>query len=92
MYSHESQFHNKCLICSIKFIIYVQIAPFVRAFGKQIQRSVALWGVFVFVNRAPGPACLGDSSPGSYLCRLWLCYGRFVGVVELNGSFMDFDN
>ena len=36
MHSQESQFHNKRLICSIKFI-YVQIPPFVSAFGKQIQ-------------------------------------------------------
>ena len=37
MHSQESQFHNKCLFCSIMSIIYVQIASFVRAFGKQIQ-------------------------------------------------------
>ena len=30
MHSQESQFHNKCLFCSIIFIIYVQIATFVR--------------------------------------------------------------
>ena len=40
MHSQESQFHNNCLICVIKFIIYVQIASFVRAFGKQIQTRV----------------------------------------------------
>ena len=40
LHSQESQFHNKCLICSIKFRIYVQIASFVRAFGKQIQTRV----------------------------------------------------
>jgi hypothetical protein len=40
MHSQEYQFHSKCLICSIKFIIYVQIPPFVRAFGKQIQTRV----------------------------------------------------
>ena len=40
MHSQESQFHNKCLICSIKFLIYVQIASFVRAFGEQIQTCV----------------------------------------------------
>ena len=28
MHSQESQFHDKCLICSIKSIIYVQIPPF----------------------------------------------------------------
>ena len=42
MHSHESQFHNKCLFCSIMSIIYVQIASFVRAFGKQIQTRVQL--------------------------------------------------
>ena len=40
MHSQESQFHNKCQIFSIKSIIYVQIPPFVRAFGKQIQTRV----------------------------------------------------
>ena len=40
MHSQKSQFHNKCLICSIKLIIYVQIAPFVRVFGKKIQTHV----------------------------------------------------
>ena len=40
MHSQESQFHNKCLICSIMTIIYVQIASFVRMFGKQIQTRV----------------------------------------------------
>ena len=38
MHSQDSQFDNKCLICSIKSIYYVQIASFVRAFGKQIQK------------------------------------------------------
>ena len=28
MHSYEYQFHNKCLLCSIKSIIYVQIPPF----------------------------------------------------------------
>ena len=36
MHSQESQFHNKCLICSIKFINYVYMPP-VCAFGTQIQ-------------------------------------------------------
>ena len=40
MHSQESQFHIKCLFCSIMSIIYVQIASFVRAFGKQIQTLV----------------------------------------------------
>ena len=40
MHSQESQFHNKCLICSIKLIIHDQIASFVRAFGKQIQKLI----------------------------------------------------
>ena len=40
MHSQESQFHDECLICSIKFIIYVQIASFVSAFGKQIQKRI----------------------------------------------------
>jgi hypothetical protein len=40
MHSQESQFHNKCLICSIMFIIYVQVATFVRAFSTQIQTLV----------------------------------------------------
>ena len=40
MHSQESQFHNKCLFCSIMSIIYVQISSFVRAFGKQIQKRV----------------------------------------------------
>ena len=42
MHSQESQFHNKCLICSIKFNNYVHISPFVRAFGKQIETCVQL--------------------------------------------------
>ena len=37
MQSQESQFHNKCLICSIMSLIYVQIATFVSSFCKQIQ-------------------------------------------------------
>ena len=41
MHSQESQFHNKCLICSIMSIIYVQIATFVSAFGKQIKTHEA---------------------------------------------------
>ena len=41
MHSQESQFHNKCLICSVMSIIYVQIATFVSAFGKQIQSHEA---------------------------------------------------
>ena len=40
MHSQESQFHDKCLICSIMSIIYVQIASFVSAFCKQIQTRV----------------------------------------------------
>ena len=40
MHSQESQFHNKCLICSIMSIIYVQVATFVRALGTQIQTLV----------------------------------------------------
>ena len=47
MHSQESQFHNKCLICSIKLIIYVQIASFVkRAFrlkpnvGRKVQKVI----------------------------------------------------
>ena len=39
MHSQESQFHNKCLFCSIMFIIYVQIATFVQI--KQIQSHEA---------------------------------------------------
>ena len=41
MHSQESQFHNKCLTCSIMSIIYVQIATFVSAFGKQIKTHEA---------------------------------------------------
>ena len=40
MHSQESQFHNKCLICLRMSIIYVQIASFVSAFGKQIKTRV----------------------------------------------------
>ena len=40
MLSQESQFDNKCLICSMKSIVYVQIASFVRAFGKPIETRV----------------------------------------------------
>ena len=36
MHSQESQFHDKCLICSIKFIIYVQISSFCSAFSPVI--------------------------------------------------------
>ena len=32
-----SQVHNKCLICSIMSIIYVQLATFVSTFGTPIQ-------------------------------------------------------
>ena len=39
MHSQQSQFHDKSLICSI-MSIYVQIAAFVSAFGKQIQTRV----------------------------------------------------
>ena len=42
MHSQESQFHNKCLICLIKFTIYVQ-SPTVCAFGKQIQTHALMW-------------------------------------------------
>ena len=35
MHSQKYQFQNKCLICSINYELYVQIASFVRAFGKQ---------------------------------------------------------
>ena len=41
MHSQESQFRNKCLICLIMSIIYVQIATFVSAFGKQIKTHEA---------------------------------------------------
>ena len=41
MHSQESQFHMKCLICSIMSIIYVQRAIFVNTFGKQIQSHEA---------------------------------------------------
>ena len=41
MHSQESQFHNKCLFCLIKYIIYVQIPPFVSAFSSQIQTHEA---------------------------------------------------
>ena len=41
MHSQASQFHNKCLICSIMSIIYVQIATFVSVFGKQIKTHEA---------------------------------------------------
>ena len=34
MHSKESQFHNKCLFCSIKSIIYVQIPHFVVLVNK----------------------------------------------------------
>jgi hypothetical protein len=40
MHFQESQFHNKCLICSIMSIIYVQVATFVRALGTHIQTLV----------------------------------------------------
>jgi hypothetical protein len=36
MHSHESQFHNNCLICSIKSIIYVQLTPF----GLRVQNTI----------------------------------------------------
>ena len=36
----ESQVHNKCLFCSIKSVIYVQIPSFVSAFGMHIQTLI----------------------------------------------------
>ena len=40
MHSQESQFHIKCLICSI-MSIFVQIATFVSTIGKQVQSHEA---------------------------------------------------
>ena len=41
MHSQESQFHNKCLYCSIKSIIYVQISPFFHAFSPLLKMQEA---------------------------------------------------
>ena len=38
MHRMESQFHNKCFICLIKSIIYVQIPPFCLRVQNTIQR------------------------------------------------------
>jgi hypothetical protein len=40
MHSQESKVNNKCLICSIMSVIYVQFATFVCAFGTPIQTLV----------------------------------------------------
>ena len=66
--SHSS-LHN--FIC--KFFPTCQVIIFLFSHDLVGSNSVAVLGlcvfVFVFVNRAPGPVCLGDSSPGSFLCR-----------------------